>query len=210
MFKEINQNQIAFWYTLCSQEWQTIGRSWWRCSRVRNLRVIIFVPDRYLRFIGGINMHAPSIGVICISMESTHMELSLGDIMRKVCWSFKWNFWQWKLQKRLVPNLFVGQQLFIYQIEEQSLLSLLAKNWVNPWNLHLLLHNFPNHVCSDLLWKLDHGSAEPWLAGHRRIKVLFFTPTHTQSRHTRLKMKDQSLFRRLISPQAMWFSSYSL
>ena len=112
----------------------------------------------------------------------------------KVCRSFKWKFWQWKLQKRLAPNLFVGQ-LFIYQIEEQSLLSLFAKNWVNLWSLHLLLHDFPNHVCSDLLWKLDHGSAEPRLAGHRRIKVLLFTPTHTQNRHTRLKKKDQSLFR---------------
>ena len=128
-------------------------------------------------------------------MESTHMELSFGDITCKVCRSFKWNFWQWKLQKHLVPDLFVGQQLNIYQIEEQSLLSLLVQNWVNPWNLHLLLHDFPNHVYSDLLWKLNHGSAEPGLPGHRRIKVLFFTPTHTQSRHTRMKMKDQSLFR---------------
>ena len=51
--------------------------------------MIVFVPDRYLRFIGGINMHASSIGVICISIESTHMELSLGDITRKVCRSFK-------------------------------------------------------------------------------------------------------------------------
>ena len=38
--------------------------------------MIVLVPDRYLRFTGRINMHAPSIGVICISMESTHMELS--------------------------------------------------------------------------------------------------------------------------------------
>ena len=34
-------------------------------------------------------MHAPSIGVIYISMESIHIELSLGDITRKVCRSFK-------------------------------------------------------------------------------------------------------------------------
>ena len=112
------------------------------------------------------------------------MEFSSGDMTCKVCWSFKWKFWQWKLQKRLAPNLFVGQQLFIYQIVEQSLLSLFAQNWVNWCSLHLLLHAFPNRVCFDLLWKLDHGSAVPRLAGHRRIKFLFFTHTHTHKAGT--------------------------
>ena len=62
--------------------------------------------------------------------------------------------------KNILFQICSSEKLFIYQIEEQSLLSLLAKNWVNPCNLHLLLHDFSNHVCSDLLWKLDHGSSE--------------------------------------------------
>ena len=146
-----------------------------KISRVRNLRVNVFVPNRYLCFIGGISCMRHQLGSFCILMKSTCMELSSGDITHKVCRSFKWEFWQWKLQKHLAPDLFIGQRLFIYQIEEQSLPSLFAKNWVNLWSLHLLLHDFPNQVYSDLLWKLDHGSAEPRLAGHRCIKVLLFT-----------------------------------
>ena len=48
----------------------------------------VSVPNRCLCFIGGMDMHASSIGVICISMESTLMELSLGDMTCKVCRSF--------------------------------------------------------------------------------------------------------------------------
>ena len=60
----------------------------------------------------------------------------------------------------------------------------------NPFFL-LIMTTLP---CSLSCWKLNHGSAEPQLAVHRCIKVLLFTPTHTQSRHTRLKKKDWSLF----------------
>ena len=34
-------------------------------------------------------------------------------------------------------------------------------------------------LCSLSCWKLNYGSAVPRLPGHRRIKVFFFTPTHT-------------------------------
>ena len=59
-------------------------------------------------------------------------------------------------------------------------------------------------------WKLNHGCAVPQLAGHRRIEVFFFTPTHTKQAHKTEEEKSIFIHKHLISPQVMLFSSYGL